>query len=116
MRTKGGVKGRRRHNRMLKLAKGYRGRRSISFRFAKQAVQHGLRYQYRDRRVKKREFRAIWIARINAAVRGSGLSYSRFIHGLIKANIQLDRKVLAEMALQDPNAFASIVAEVKQAA
>lgn len=108
MRIKRGTKARRRRNRVLKMAKGYRGGRSKLFRTATTAVDKALGYAYRDRRVKKRDFRRLWIARINAAVRPHKLSYSRFINGLKKADVALDRKVLAELAITDPKGFAQI--------
>lgn len=108
MRVKRGTKARRRRNRVLKMAKGYRGGRSKLFRTATTAVDKALGYAYRDRRVKKRDFRRLWIARINAAVRPHKLSYSRFINGLKKADVTLDRKVLAELAITDPKGFAQI--------
>jgi large subunit ribosomal protein L20 len=115
MRVKRGVVSRRRHKGVLKLAKGYRGRRKNCFKLAKNAVEHGLRYAYRDRKARKREFRGLWITRINAAARLAGLSYSQFMHGLKNAQIDLDRKALAELAVSDPNGFA-VVAERAKAA
>jgi large subunit ribosomal protein L20 len=112
-RVKRGVTARARHKKILALAKGYRGRRKNVYRIAKQAVMKAGQYAYRDRRAKKRVFRRLWIARINAASRQQGLSYSRFIAGLKKAAIELDRKVLAELAVNDPAAFNSIVAQAK---
>jgi large subunit ribosomal protein L20 len=112
-RVKRGVTARARHKKVLALAKGYRGRRKNVFRIAKQAVMKAGQYAYRDRRAKKRVFRQLWIARINAASRELGVTYSRFMAGLKKANIGLDRKVLADMAVNDPAAFGSIVAQVK---
>ena len=112
-RVKRGVTARARHKKIIALAKGYRGRRGNVFRIAKQAVMRAGQYAYRDRRNRKRVFRALWIARINAASREHGLSYSRFINGLNKAAIGLDRKVLAELAVNDKPAFAAIVARVK---
>lgn len=109
MRVKRGFNARRRRNKVLKLAKGYRGARSKLFRTAANAVDKALVYAYRDRKVRKRDFRRLWIARINAAVRGHGLSYSRFINQLKQSNIALDRKVLAELAVSDPGAFSRIV-------
>ncbi|MDD2851470.1 MAG: 50S ribosomal protein L20 [Desulfuromonadaceae bacterium] len=114
-RVKRGFKARRRRNKVLKLAKGYRGARSKLFRSATEAVDRALNYAFRDRRVKKRDFRSLWIVRINAASRLNGLSYSKFIFGLKKANVQIDRKVLADIAVTDPNGFAQI-AEVAKAA
>ena len=112
-RVKRGVIARRRHKKILKLAKGYYGARSRVFRVAKQAVIKAGQYAYRDRRQRKRQFRELWIARINAAVRPYGLSYSRFINGLKLANVDLNRKVLAEMAINDPAAFAKVVEVAK---
>lgn len=112
-RVKRGVTARARHKKIIALAKGYRGRRGNVFRIAKQAVMRAGQYAYRDRRNRKRVFRALWIARINAASREHGMSYSRFINGLNKAAIGLDRKVLAELAVNDKPAFAAIVAKVK---
>jgi len=112
-RVKRGFKARRRRNKVLKLAKGYRGARSKLFRSATEAVDRALNYAYRDRRVKKRDFRALWIARINAAARLDGVSYSRLIFGLKKAEIALDRKVLAEIAVTDPTAFSAVVEKAK---
>lgn len=112
-RVKRGVTARARHKKVLALAKGYRGRRSKVFRIAKQAVMRAGQYAYRDRRTRKRVFRSLWIARINAAAREHGLNYSRFIAGLNKAAIGLDRKVLAELAVNDKPAFAAIVSRVK---
>jgi len=110
MRVKRGYKARRRRNKILKLAKGFRGGKSKLFRTASNAVDKALVYSYRDRRTRKREFRRLWIARINAAARMNDLSYSKFIHGLKSANIELDRKVLAELAVSDPSGFAGIAA------
>jgi len=112
-RVKRGVTAKARHKKVLTLSKGYRGRRSNVYRIAKEAVMKAGQYQYRDRRAKKREFRALWIARINAAVRELGMSYSVFMNGLKKAAIELDRKVLADMAVMDKPAFAAIVNVVK---
>jgi large subunit ribosomal protein L20 len=109
MRIKRGFKARRRRNKILKLAKGFRGGRSKLFRSAADTVDRALMYAFRDRRAKKRDFRALWIVRINAAARMNGISYSKFIGGLKKAGIELDRKVLAELAISDPAAFAKIV-------
>ena len=108
MRIKRGFKARRRRNKVLKLAKGFRGGRSKLFRTAADAVDKALMYAYRDRRVRKRDFRRLWILRINAATRMNDMSYSKFIHGLKVANIELDRKVLAELAISDPLAFTQI--------
>ena len=112
-RVKRGVTARARHKKVLKLAKGFRGRRGNVYRIAKQAVMKAGQYAYRDRRTKKRVFRQLWIARINAAARANGLTYSQFINGLNKAEIALDRKVLADIAVHDAAAFASIVTQVK---
>ena len=114
-RVKRGVQARARHKKVLKAAKGYRGRRKNVFRVAKQAVIKAGQYAYRDRRQRKRQFRALWIARINAGARLSGLSYSRFMNGLKKAGIELDRKVLADIAVFDRAAFASLVEKAKAA-
>ncbi len=108
MRVKKGVKARRRRNRVLKLSKGYRGRRKNCYKRANQAVERALDYASRDRARRKREFRALWITRINAACRAVGMSYSRLISGLNKAKIILDRKVLSELAIADPAGFAAI--------
>jgi len=112
-RVKRGVTAHARHKKVLALAKGYRGRRKNVFRVAKQAVMRAGQYAYRDRRTKKRVFRNLWIARINAASRGLGLSYSKFMAGLKKASIEIDRKVLADMAVNDPAAFGSIVEKAR---
>jgi len=112
-RVKRGVTARARHNKVLALAKGFRGRRKNVFRIAKEAVMKAGQYAYRDRRTRKRVFRQLWIARINAASREQGLSYSKFMAGLKNAAIEIDRKVLADMAVNDPAAFGSIVAKVK---
>ncbi len=108
MRVKRGFKARRRRKKILKLARGFRGGRSKLFRTAADALDKALMYAYRDRKVRKREFRRLWIARINAGARMNGLSYSKFIHGLKLANVELDRKVLAELAVSDPEGFAKI--------
>ena len=115
MRVKRGYSSRRRHKRRLKLAEGYRGRRSDCFKLAKRAVEKALQFSYRDRRAKKREFRALWIVRINAAARINGLSYSKFIRGLDLAKIDLDRKVLADMAFSDPASFSAVAERAKAA-
>ena len=114
-RVKRGVTAKARHKKVLKLAKGYRGARSRTFKVAKQAVTKAGQYAYRDRRQRKRQFRALWIARINAASRLHGLSYSRLINGLNKAEIIVDRKVLADIAVHDPVAFESIANQAKDA-
>ncbi|PCI21408.1 MAG: 50S ribosomal protein L20 [Piscirickettsiaceae bacterium] len=112
-RVKRGVVARARHKKILKQAKGYYGARSRIYRVAKQAVIKAGQYAYRDRRQRKRQFRALWIARINAGARSCGLSYSRFMNGLKKASIGLDRKVLADMAVFDKPAFSELVATAK---
>ena len=114
-RVKRGVTARARHNKVLEQAKGYRGRRKNVYRVATQAVTRAGEYAYRDRRQRKRQFRALWIARINAAARGHELSYSRLIHGLQLAGIEVDRKVLADIAVHDPEAFGAIAAAAKAA-
>ena len=113
-RVKRGVTARARHKKMIVKAKGFRGRRNNVYRVAKQAVMRAGQYAYRDRRNKKRVFRALWIARINAASREHGVTYSVFMNGLKKAHIELDRKVLSDMAIFDKPAFAAIVARVKE--
>lgn len=112
-RAKGGFKTRRRRKKVLERAKGYYGAKSRLFRVATETVDKALQYAYRDRRAKKREFRALWITRISAAVRATGLNYSQFMCGLKKANISLDRKALAELAYSDPKAFSQIAETVK---
>jgi len=112
-RVKRGVTAGRRHKKVLGKAKGYRGRRSNVYRIAKEAVMKAGQYQYRDRRAKKREFRALWIARINAAAREMGMSYSVFMSGLKKASIDIDRKVLADLAVHDRQAFSKIAEQAK---
>ena len=112
-RVKRGVTAHARHKKILALAKGYRGRRKNVYRIAKQAVMRAGQYAYRDRRTKKRVFRNLWIARINAASRGLGLTYSKFMAGLKKAQVEIDRKVLADMAVNDPAAFGSIVEKAR---
>jgi len=114
-RVKRGVTTHARHKKILKLAKGYRGRASTCFRIAIEKVEKALRYAYRDRRAKKREFRGLWIQRINAGARAHGLTYSRFIDGLKKANIALDRKVLSDIAIREPASFAALVAKAQAA-
>lgn len=114
-RVKRGTTVRAKHNKILKLAKGYRGRNSKVFTVAKEKVEKGLKYAYRDRRKKKTEIRQLWIVRINAAVRANGMVYSQFMNGLNKAGIALDRKVLADIALNDAQAFADLVAKAKTA-
>jgi large subunit ribosomal protein L20 len=115
MRVKRGFKARRRRNRILKLAKGYRGRRKNCYKRANQAVERALDYASRDRSQRKRDFRSLWIVRINAAARGEGLSYSKLIAGLAKAKIVLDRKILAELAVADPQGFAAVANTAKAA-
>ena len=112
-RVKRGVAAHARHKKVLKLAKGYRGRAKLAFRVGIEKVEKGLQYAYRDRRQKKREFRALWIARINAAVRELGMTYSTFIAGLSKASIDIDRKVLADLAVHDKAAFSKIAEQAK---
>jgi large subunit ribosomal protein L20 len=107
---------RKRHNRVLEAAKGYYGARHRQFKLAKEAVMHAGQYAYRDRRVRKREFRALWIARINAACRLNGISYSRFINALTKSGVEVDRKILADLAVSDAAAFAQLVAQAQTAA
>ncbi len=108
-RVKRGVMVRKRHKKILKLAKGYYGAHSKQFKQAKEAVQHALKYAYRDRRARKRQFRRLWIARINAACRQLGVTYNQFIHGLQSKGIQVDRKVMADLAINDPGAFQKLV-------
>ena len=115
MRVKTGVVRRRRHKKILKLAKGFYSGRRKHFRKAKEQIERSLVYAYRDRRNKKRDFRRLWITRINAACRLNDISYSRFINALNIANIKLDRKILADMAMNDPEAFASVVKQAKVA-
>ena len=112
-RVKRGVTAKARHKKILNQSKGYRGRRGNVYRIAKEAVMTAGQYQYRDRRNKKREFRALWIARINAAVRELGMSYSVFMNGLKKASIDIDRKVLADLAVHDKTAFNKIAEQAK---
>lgn len=114
-RVKRGVIARRRHKKILKQAKGYYGARSRVFRVAKQAVIKAGQYAYRDRRNKKRQFRSLWITRINAASRANGMTYSQFINGLKKADIALDRRVLADLAVHDKDAFGAVVEKAKAA-
>lgn len=113
-RVKRGVIARARHKKILKQAKGYYGARSRVFRVAKQAVIKAGQYAYRDRRAKKRQFRQLWIVRINAAARQGGLSYSRFINGLKKASVEIDRKILADIAVHDQVGFSALVAKAKE--
>ena len=112
-RTKRGVVSRAKHKKVLKSVKGQFGRRKNTIRIARQAMEKAMQYAYRDRRTKKREFRSLWIQRINAGVRQEGLTYSKFINGLNKSGIKLDRKVLAEIAYNNPEAFKSIVKKVQ---
>ena len=112
-RVKRGVTARARHKKVLALAKGFRGRRGNVFRIAKQAVMKAGQYQYRDRRTKKRDFRGLWIARINAAVRELGMTYSVFMNGLKKGGVEIDRKVLADLAVHDKAAFGKIAEQAK---
>ena len=114
-RVKRGVQARKKHKKILKLAKGYYNARRKIYRVAKQAVIKAEQYSYRDRRNRKRTFRALWITRINAGARNNGLSYSRFINGLKKADISLDRKILADMAVHDKAGFAAVVEQAKTA-
>jgi large subunit ribosomal protein L20 len=112
-RAKGGFKTRRRRKKILEMAKGYYGAKSRLFRIATEAVDKALQYAYRDRKNKKREFRSLWIIRINAALRALGMTYSQFMSGMKKANIVLNRKVLADMAYNDPAAFSQLAEKVK---
>jgi large subunit ribosomal protein L20 len=112
-RVKRSIHARKKRRKILKLAKGYFGARSRLYRTATEAVERAMKYAYRDRRVKKREFRKLWIARINAAARINGISYSKFIDGMKKAGMDLDRKVLADIAISDPEAFSKIVSMAK---
>ena len=112
-RIKGGMNAKKKHNRILKLAKGYRGARSKQYRVAKQSVMRALTTAYAGRKQKKRQFRQLWIARINAAARMNGLSYSKFMYGLKLANIELNRKVLADMAVDDAEGFAKLAEAAK---
>jgi large subunit ribosomal protein L20 len=114
-RVKRGVTSHAKHKKVLKLAKGFRGRRKNTIRIAKQAVDRSMQYAYRDRKRRKRTFRALWIQRLNAAVRPFGLTYSRFIAGLAKAEVMVDRKVLSDLAISEPAAFEAIVGKVKDA-
>lgn len=116
MRVKRGFKARRRRQKILKVAEGYRGGRSKLYRTAADAVDKARQYAYRDRRARKRDFRRLWIARINAAARLNNLSYSRFINGLKRAGVEIDRKILAELAVSDPKAFSELAAVAATAA
>ena len=114
-RVKRGVTKHARHKKVLELAKGYRGRASTNYRVAIEKVEKGLRYAYRDRRNKKRDFRGLWIQRINAGVRELGMTYSQFMNGVKRAGIELDRKVLSDLAIHEPDAFKAIVASAQAA-
>lgn len=114
-RVKRGVTTHARHRKIIKLAKGYRGRASTCFRVAIQKVEKALQYAYRDRRTKKRNFRALWIQRINAGTRQHGLTYSRFMNGLKRAGVELDRKVLSDIATREPDSFRALVEQAKSA-
>ena len=114
-RVKTGIVRRKAHKKVVKQAKGFRGRRKSTIRVAKQAVEKSLQYAYRDRRTKKRDFRSLWIVRINAAARLNGMSYSQFMNGVKKANIDIDRKVLAHLAMEDATAFAAIAKQAQAA-
>ncbi len=114
-RVKRGVTSHAKHKKVLDQAKGFRGRRKNTIRIAKQAVEKSLQYAYRDRKNRKRNFRALWVQRINAAVREHGLTYGRFIDGLNKAGIEIDRKVLSDLAIHEPAAFVALVAKAKTA-
>jgi len=114
-RVKRGVTAHAKHKKVIKAAKGYYGRRKNTIRVAKQAVEKAMQYAYRDRKVRKRNFRALWIQRLNAAVREHGLTYSRFIDGLSKAGVGVDRKVLADLAMHEPAAFSAVVEKAKAA-
>ena len=112
-RVKRGVTSKAKHKKVLKAVKGQWGRRKNTIRVAKQAMEKAMQYAYRDRKAKKREFRSLWIQRINAGVRAEGLTYAKFINGLVKSKIKLDRKVLAELAYNNPEAFKSVVKKVQ---
>ncbi|MGH7091312.1 MAG: 50S ribosomal protein L20 [Stellaceae bacterium] len=114
-RVKRGVTAHARHKKVLGLAKGYRGRAHTNYRIALEKVEKALRYSYRDRRAKKRDFRALWIQRINAGAREEGLTYSQLLHGLSRAGIALDRKVLADLAAREPEAFKAVVSQARAA-
>src|SRR5438046_8268054 len=114
-RVKRGVTTHARHKKVLELAKGYRGRNSTAYRIALEKVEKALRYAYRDRRNRKRDFRGLWIQRINAAAREHGLTYSQFMHGLELAGLELDRKVLSDIAIREPEAFTAVIAAVQGA-
>jgi large subunit ribosomal protein L20 len=112
-RAKGGPKTRRRHKKIMKLAKGYVGGRRKTYRQARETVERGLTYAYRDRRLRKRDFRSLWIVRINAAARTHGVSYSQLLAGLKRAGVEVDRKMMAALAISDPDAFAQLVATAR---
>jgi len=112
-RVKRGVTSHAKHNKVLSRAKGYYGRRKNTIRVAKQAVEKAAQYAYRDRKVRKRDFRSLWIQRINAIVRGHGMRYSTFIHGLNKAGIEIDRKVLADLAVNEPQVFNDLLSKIQ---
>ncbi len=114
-RVKRGVTAHAQHKKVLKAAKGFYGRRKNTIRAAKSAVERSMQYAYRDRKIKKRNFRALWIQRINAAVRAEGLTYSQFMHGVKLAGIELDRKVMADLAMNEGGVFAAIIAQAKAA-
>lgn len=114
-RTKRGVTSHARHKKIVDMAKGYVGRASTNYRIALEKVEKGLQYAYRDRRNKKRDFRGLWIQRINAGAREHGLTYSQFINGIKRAGIEMDRKVLSDLAIREPAAFAAIVAQAQEA-
>jgi large subunit ribosomal protein L20 len=114
-RVKRGVAAHARHKKVLKLAKGYRGRAKVAFRVGIEKVEKGLQYAYRDRRAKKRNFRGLWIQRINAAVREHGLTYSKFMNGVVRAGIEMDRKVMADLAAREPAAFKALVEQAQAA-
>lgn len=114
-RVKGGVTAKARHKKILKMAKGYRGRAKSCFRIAVEKVEKGLQYAYRDRRNKKRDFRGLWIQRVNAAVREHGMVYSQFMHGLKLCGIELNRKMLSEMAIHNAEAFLNVIESAKKA-
>jgi large subunit ribosomal protein L20 len=114
-RVKRGVHARKQRRTVLERAKGFRGARSRRYRIANEAILHAMRYQYRDRRVRKRDFRTLWITRINAAARQEGLSYSRFVNGLRLAGVDVDRKVLADLAVRDPKTFGELVSVARTA-
>ena len=114
-RVKRGVTAHARHKKVLSMARGYRGRNSTSYRIALEKVEKGLQYAYRDRRNRKRQFRRLWIQRINAGARECGLTYSQFMNGLLRAGIQIDRKVLADLAVREPDSFKALVEQARSA-